>query len=179
MKFQKSRSLVFWAVLNVSQSRIFCKAVLESKSKSRNPKTPKSPGLIEKNTGLAAGWVFLTEISATGLNGFSYEHFIPVTGTKRFWQNNFAFATERPKWQDLPSMYFYFRSMRFIFVVKVTRFDKATKVVNDTTLPHRFVFVYRIYIIPEPSLNFSCEPTTSFVPVIESAWLAGLIWKGP
>ena len=43
----------------------------------------------------------------------------------------------------LPRMYFYFRSMRFIFVSKVTRFDKATIFANDTTLQRQFVFVYR------------------------------------
>ena len=39
-------------ILRVSQSRIFCKAVLESKSRCRNPKTSKSLGLVEKNAGL-------------------------------------------------------------------------------------------------------------------------------
>ena len=35
---------------------------------------------------VAENSVFPTEISATGLNFFPYEHSIPVTGTKTFWQ---------------------------------------------------------------------------------------------
>ena len=46
----------------------------------------------------------------------------------------------------LLSIYFYFRSMWFLFVgtKKVTRVDKATIVTNDSTLLRQFVFVYRI-----------------------------------
>ena len=34
--------------------------------------------------------VFATDISVTGMKIFPYEHFSPVTGTKRFKQNSFA-----------------------------------------------------------------------------------------
>ena len=71
---------------------------------------------------------------------FPYEHFIPVTGTKRFDK----LASLGHNGIILPSIYLYFRNMRFIFVSKVKRVDKATIIVNDTTLLRQFVFVYRI-----------------------------------
>ena len=75
------------------------------------------------------GWECLVaEISATGLKIFPYEHSILVTGTTRFYQ--ISFKPSQQSGQNgiiLPSMYFYFRSMRFIFVYScVTRVDKAT-----------------------------------------------------
>ena len=76
-----------------------------------------------------------TEFLASGLKIFSYKRSIPTTRAKRFWQNNFAFATEHPEWHN-----FYFGSMWIIFVTKVTGVDKARIVANDATFLHQFVF---------------------------------------
>ena len=88
------------------------------------------------------GWV--AEISATGLKIFPYEHSIPVTGTKRFWQNSFKFATGRPKWHNFAQYVFLLQKYAIFFVSKVTRVDKATIVANDAKLLSQFVFVYRV-----------------------------------
>ena len=90
-----------------------------------------------------------TEISATGLKIFPYEHSISVTGMKRFWQN-WALLSQQ-NGQDsiiLPSMYFYFGSMRFIFVSKDTKVDKATIVANGVQRCWANLFLFiELYLI--------------------------------
>ena len=65
----------------------------------------------------------VAEISAfpTELKIFPHEHSIPVTATKRF--NKIASLPQQSGQNCiiLSSMYFYFRSKRFLFGSKVTR----------------------------------------------------------
>ena len=78
--------------------------------------------------------VFQTEMSETRMRIFLYEHSITVIVMKLF-----PFETERPKENNLPPMYIYFRNMHIILVTKVTGVDKARTAVNDTTLLCQFL----------------------------------------
>ena len=60
--------------------------------------------------------LFPTEISANGLKIFPYEHSISVTGTKRFCKIASLSKRSGQNGIILPSMHFYFGSVRFTFV---------------------------------------------------------------
>ena len=90
-----------------------------------------------------------TEISATGLKFFHMNTPSRLPGWKVFWQN-WALLSQQ-NGQDsifLPSMYFYFGSMRFVFVSKVTRVDKATIVANGVQRCWANLFLFiELYLI--------------------------------
>ena len=142
--------------------------------------TPLNP-LLKFRSVHVKGWygsvaeisVFPTGISKTGLKMFPYEHFIPVTGTKCFWENSSTFATERTKWHN------------FLLVCisnsEVCELSLKTKLRLSRTIQRSCInlFLFFEFYLSRPCWNFSYERKTKFVPVTESVWSTGVILRGP
>ena len=75
-----------------------------------------------------------TEISATGLKMFPYEHFRGLPGRKVF--DKLASLSQQggQNGVTLLCMHFHVKSIRISFITKVTRVNKAMIVANDTSL---------------------------------------------
>ena len=113
--------------------------------------------------------VFPTEISATGLKIFLYEHSIPVAGTKRFWQNSFAFATERTKWRNFALYVILIRKYANYLCYSNYRSRQSYDSRERYNVTCANLFLFFEFYLSLQGWNISYERKTKFIPVTESA----------
>ena len=131
------------------------------------------------HTGSRAGPVsgrsrfFATEISVTGMKIFPCEHSSPVTGTKHFRQNSFAFTRKRPKWYNFGLVCISTSRVcerALLLKLQVSPKFWQSRIVKVDVPPFWLCFLSHP---GRPGWNFPYEHTTEFVPVTEPARLPG------